>query len=289
MVMFRVVSVVLVVTLLVCGAVPPVSAQQSYVPGPEGKSLSRPSDHSDEGQWERGFKILGDDAVYLATSPFRLTPEGLLITGLIAAKVAGVAVGDKTIRNELRDRRHDTIYDVANGVTQLGNAPVLFGLNVGFVLTGELIRQSNGDSLILDAALAATEAQILAAAITEGISYATARTGPNSANDPFKFKLGQSSFPSAHTSQAFAVATVLNDRFDQPVGAIAYTLAAAVGLSRIVIDKHWASDVVAGAALGWAIGHAISKRRSENPPYLSFFPFIDPGTNTYWFMLSGGF
>jgi membrane-associated phospholipid phosphatase len=133
-------------------------------------------------------------------------------------------------------------------VTQLGNAPVLFGLNVGFVLTGELIRQYNGDSLILDAALAATEAQILAAAFTEGIGYATARTGPSSANDPFKFKFGQSSFPSAHTSQAFAVATVLNDRFDQPVGAIAYTLAGAVGLSRIVLDKHWASDVVAGAA-----------------------------------------
>jgi hypothetical protein len=39
--------------------------------------------------------------------------------------------------------------------------------------------------------------------------------------------------------------------------------------------------VVAGAALGWAIGHTLSLRRAQHPPFLDFFPFADPGTKTY--------
>lgn len=86
-----------------------------------------------------------------------------------------------------------------------------------------------------------------------------------------------------------AVASVLADRFDAPAGVAAYTLAGLAGVSRLVQDRHWASDVAAGAVLGWATGHFISRRRRENRPYLDFFPFADPGTRTYGLLFSGGF
>src|SRR5437016_4413117 len=81
------------------------------------------------------------------------------------------------------------------------------------------------------------------------------------------------SFPSSHTGQTFAVAAVVADRYGPGAGAVAYTLATAVGAARIIQERHWASDVVAGAALGWAIGHTLSLRRAQHPPFFDFYPF----------------
>lgn len=117
--------------------------------------------------------------------------------------------------------------------------------------------------------------------LAEGIGYATARGTPRDSHDPFTFKLGYSSFPSSHTAHAFAMATVLADRYGLGVGTIAYTLATGVGAARIIQERHWGSDVVAGAALGWAIGYTLSRRRALHPPFLDFYPFADPGTKTY--------
>jgi membrane-associated phospholipid phosphatase len=62
-----------------------------------------------------------------------------------------------------------------------------------------------------------------------------------------------SSFPSGHTAQAFAMATVIHLEYGKGhpwVSALAYTTASSVGLMRIMNNKHWASDVLAGAGVG---------------------------------------
>lgn len=235
--------------------------------------------------WEKALRTLGDDSLYLLTSPLRFDFESGLVTGGIVAGIVGLSFADRAIRHELAPHRHDAVRDAADGISYLGNGGVLFGLNAGAVVVGEGIKESSGNARLLDAALVATEAQLLTAAFSEGFAYSTARSRPADSNDPFTFKFGRDSFPSAHASQAFAVAAVISDRFDQPAGAIAYGLAGLVGLSRLVQDKHWASDVVGGAALGWAIGHFLSARHSAPHKYLDFFPFADPGSKTYGLVL----
>lgn len=66
------------------------------------------------------------------------------------------------------------------------------------------------------------------------------------------------SFPSGHSSTAFATATALTYSYGIKAAVWAYPLATFVGLSRMADDKHWFSDVVSGAFLGIWIGRASS-------------------------------
>jgi membrane-associated phospholipid phosphatase len=67
------------------------------------------------------------------------------------------------------------------------------------------------------------------------------------------------SFPSGHTATAFALATVVSLQYRRSgwVPVVAYGLAAGVGLSRVALDKHWASDVLVGAAVGHFVGRLV--------------------------------
>ena len=68
---------------------------------------------------------------------------------------------------------------------------------------------------------------------------------------------GVGSFPSGHTIAAFAVATVYADRYPNPRWRrwLVFGLAGLVGFSRASLLTHYAADVFAGAALGYAIAH----------------------------------
>jgi membrane-associated phospholipid phosphatase len=73
---------------------------------------------------------------------------------------------------------------------------------------------------------------------------------------PFTIAGARHSFPSAHTLHAFTLAGAISEEAHQPwVTASAYGAAMLVGWSRVYSDEHWASDVVASAILGAAIGH----------------------------------
>lgn len=65
------------------------------------------------------------------------------------------------------------------------------------------------------------------------------------------------SFPSGHASNAFAVASVVERHYGRKAGAIAYPLAALVGFTRIRGNKHYLSDVAAGATLGFIVGRTV--------------------------------
>lgn len=63
------------------------------------------------------------------------------------------------------------------------------------------------------------------------------------------------SFPSAHATSSFAVATAMTRV--EPLGALAFLLAFALALGRPYLGMHYPSDVLAGAVLGVALGLLI--------------------------------
>ncbi len=97
---------------------------------------------------------------------------------------------------------------------------------------------------------------VLAAIVAcELLKYPVGRARPpQSGGDPDLSRpfSGWDSFPSGHTTVAFATAAAIDREADRAwVKWVAYPLAGLVGWSRLHDDRHWVSDVVAGAALGW--------------------------------------
>jgi membrane-associated phospholipid phosphatase len=98
--------------------------------------------------------------------------------------------------------------------------------------------------------------------------------GDTSGFHPFRVKSQFNSFPSGHTTTSFAAAIALGALFPR-LRAAFFLVAMAIGVSRIVQDVHYLSDVVAGAALGMTIAilvlapfrkrNWIPYRRSRSP------------------------
>ncbi len=99
------------------------------------------------------------------------------------------------------------------------------------------------------------------------LKMAVGRTRPNG---------GIWSFPSGHTAAAFAVAPVLSRRFGAKVAIPAYAIAVATGLGRMEDRKHYLSDVLAGAAIGIAVGRAVASDEGEATPGTPRF-LVGPG------------
>ena len=64
------------------------------------------------------------------------------------------------------------------------------------------------------------------------------------------------SLPSSHATVAFAVAALLTQEFPR-VAWFFYLFAIGTSLSRVYLEKHYLSDVIAGAILGYIIGNII--------------------------------
>lgn len=69
------------------------------------------------------------------------------------------------------------------------------------------------------------------------------------------------SFPSGHTASAFAMSTALARRYGAYSGVPLYAFAALVPIARIRYQRHYFSDVVAGAVLGTAAGSAVTRQQ----------------------------
>jgi membrane-associated phospholipid phosphatase len=71
------------------------------------------------------------------------------------------------------------------------------------------------------------------------------------------------SFPSGHASNAFALAAVAERHYGWKAGVPAYALAGLVAVSRLQRNKHYLSDVLAGATLGYIVGRTVVRVNSR--------------------------
>ncbi len=207
------------------------------------------------------IKNTWDDGVYLYTSPLRLekadVPVVLAVTGLLGGSLAL----DRITRRNLvfyQDSHSASLLRHYGDYAQFGG---LMASGV-FALTGWTTHDDHEKQVSWDL----IESFLLANAVTGTFKIALGRRRPNVTGDPFELRPVNvnSSFPSGHTTSAFAAATTLSEYYPTwQVMVPAYAAASAVGFSRLYANQHWGSDVVGGALVGFGVSHALYKRHQK--------------------------
>lgn len=190
----------------------------------------------------------------------------LMVGGFTGATIA-LAPLDRHVTHQLQVPARQSNRALKTGATVFR----LLG-NPGGMITGTgiyLLGRFDGQRRTEDLGLHTVEAIVLGAAATTTIKILTGRARPYvSEDDASRFQLlrglkndGYRSFPSGHTATAFAFAATVSSETQRwwpgsrwIIGPILYGGATLTGVSRIYNKAHWASDVMAGAAIGTLIG-----------------------------------
>lgn len=91
----------------------------------------------------------------------------------------------------------------------------------------------------------------------------------------------KNSFPSGHTTSAFAFSGYVMAEHEYWIGIPAFILSTFIGYSRINDNMHWLHDVTAGATIGWVYGWGISKlqqKQKKDAESAFIVPIIDSRT-----------
>jgi membrane-associated phospholipid phosphatase len=220
------------------------------------------------------FTLLGSDFKQQMTKPFHMTRKDWVKFGIFTLAIGGTSFADEPIQQfalKLRDH-NKPLRNVSSYVTRFGGqyeAFVLAGLGAyGFIFKNTKVKTTT---------LLATQSYITSAVISALLKELMGRQRPTyydpkyaeaepTFRGPFfnggKDKDGKNlnnSFPSGHTTAAFSAATVYAMEYkDKPlIPILSYTAATLIGLSRITENKHWFTDVLAGAMLGYLTGRQV--------------------------------
>ena len=118
---------------------------------------------------------------------------------------------------------------------------------------------------------------------TTVLKYSFGRHRPRTGNSSTSFdglstNRNYNSFPSGHTSTAFAIATVVANQYEKTpyIKPISYGIATLTGLSRINYEAHWASDVFIGAALGYFTSKTLLRlHNNKKGQHFTIYPRAD--------------
>jgi membrane-associated phospholipid phosphatase len=218
------------------------------------------------------------DSLKKAGKPLFTRDDALLGLGFVGLTIAMFPV-DKSVARRLRSpssNENKFISRATTGSEYLAD-PGSIIIGSGMYLVGRFTHHNT----LADVGLHTTEAIVLGSGVTMLLKDALGRSRPyvTNATDPRDFKFGagfgngdRQSFPSGHTTAAFAAASSLTSEIHRVyphltwiAGPALYAGATTVGLARMYHNKHWASDVVLGAAVGTFSGLKVV-RYSHNHP-----------------------
>jgi hypothetical protein len=198
-----------------------------------------------------------DDQKHIWTSPLRLRlKDAEWLTPLVGI-TTGLIMTDRAASYEATRGSHQQI---SNDFSNAGLG--MLGLTAGSMyITG--IR--TGNDHVRETGVLSMEAGVDALGVDEALKFAFSRQRPSEGAGAGKFfQSDGSSFPSAHATTAFAVATVMANEYPGPITKLlAYGTATAISFARVGARQHFPSDVFVGAAMGYLIGRGVEKRHHD--------------------------
>lgn len=200
----------------------------------------------------------------LITSPVRWNTGEWIGAGAIVAGTAVLFTQDEAIATYFRGLPKDN-FEQANKYffDPFGKMYYTIPFMGAFYVYGAIAKKDKPKVVAMDF----VQASIYSGIVVTLIKHISHRNRPYQ-TDPLNSHLwdgpitddwGHTSFPSGHTIMAFTFASVIGTHYKKTIWVpiLVYSLAAAEGYSRMRADKHWASDVLVGAALGYGIGSFV--------------------------------
>jgi len=192
----------------------------------------------------------------------------LYILGMFGAATIAMFPLDQHLASVVRDSgllTNQQLQNLSSGFRWFGG-PGPYVIGASLFAVGRVARVHRAAELGLHGSEAVFVGQsvsgVLKVLLGRARPYISRDTNPSN----FAFLRGRKSgdfqsFPSGHATAAFAAAAAVSaetsmwwPRTKWIIGPILYGGAALVGVSRIYDDKHWASDVIMGAAVGTFAG-----------------------------------
>ncbi|HCY43411.1 MAG TPA: hypothetical protein DHV48_19095 [Prolixibacteraceae bacterium] len=223
------------------------------------------------------FKKYWTDTKAIVTSPARWQQNDWITFGVLVSGTGGLMFADQSVANFVQEHRSAKADQIS------ANFLEPFDLEYSMILMGGIfahgILAKNNKSV--STALLAFESYVLAGLITRVPKNLLGRERPDNwqGYGPLVFNgpLHGNSFPSGHATASFAIASVIATQYRDHkwVPVVAYSVASLAAISRVYDNKHWLSDVVAGAAIGTLVGNLVSQRSSNSK--ISFVPYRNGG------------
>lgn len=214
---------------------------------------------------------------------------GRNVVGVVAREnltpfVAGAAASGVSALFDARTRRY---FSAQPRWAALGRAGEKAGeprntavFTVALFTAGRVAREPRFRAATYDLA----QAFIVNAAWTGALKYGVRRERPDGSD--------RRSFPSGHTSNAFAWAAIADRHYGHKLGLPTYVAAGLIGVSRIEKNVHNLSDVLAGATLGYIVGRSVTRADGEatHPTRrLALTPTTGPGGHGVGLAVAGVF
>ncbi|WP_333852471.1 phosphatase PAP2 family protein [Epilithonimonas sp.] len=163
-----------------------------------------------------------------------IIPVAFISYGVATLKFDKLKQLNFSTRDEINEHKPDHIR--LDNYTQFAPAALVYGLNAFGV---------EGKHNFRDRSIIYGTSVLLASAIVMPTKHLVKEERPDQSN--------RLSFPSGHTAFAFASAQFMYREYKDTnfwLGVSGYSLAVFTGVYRMLNDKHWFSDVVAGAGIG---------------------------------------
>lgn len=206
------------------------------------------------------FLGLKENAIVVLSAPMRWEPQTWRKVGIGVGLIGGLMLIDDHSRDEFLRHSNRTAARIADAAEPFGS-DYSWAVLAGFYGAGKFLGNSRAAAIAEDGF---NSSVIAAGIITPTLKAIAGRSRPSQTSREYDFLRGDGSFPSGHTTQAFALASVIASHYDSFwIDALAYAIASLVGYARIDNKAHFASDVVAGAAIGMAVGKTVVRLNDE--------------------------
>lgn len=235
---------------------------------------------------QKKFDGFGINIDYLPSIEIGLPGQRELTVGALVG-IAGIFMSkfDANLDEEYALESHKFPFSL---LTSYGKFGMLYDTRYTFYIVASTMCASFGYSRFTGAggpaetAGLALKSFVAASALTLILKIVVGRYRPYTNQGPFRIKpfdlslnSAQMSFPSGHTSSAFALAAVLAKRSESKwFKASIYSFAGSVAFQRMLDRKHWPSDVVVGGVIGYLIGSATVKQYEGNWGRIKISPLV---------------